>query len=313
MNGKAIDEEHHTGSDNDQPSSTEPPWLPPAEHTPPNGHQRRSRRYCHIRFEWPKLALEILTLGVIIFYAYQAERQASGTQKAANAARDAARAVEQSNLIAHDNSVTDLRAYITIGGPKLTPVEIKIDKRKHIVNSIVVNFFNAGRTPASHVAINIWNPVISVHGQPLFLERYKMEPDNAIYSISALGQSVIPPNTVFSETLLGQMLPSANLFKQIDAKDSKNTYVVSGTVSYCDVFGVFRCDTFAYRYSPNTAGHFEPWITVGATCDITPERRPSDNGIWNGKPVVRNYVPLRRCEQPKELMVDQGGKDEAQK
>jgi hypothetical protein len=81
------------------------------------------------------ILLELVTIVLVGFYAYEAWWQAYEGRLTATAV--------------HENAVKDLRAYISVGGPPNHKMaEIRIDRTGSI--TIPVFFFNGGRSPAHH-------------------------------------------------------------------------------------------------------------------------------------------------------------------
>jgi hypothetical protein len=300
VNGQPIHEQHHTGNNDKQSDNTEPQRAAPTERTPPNGNQHRPRRHCYIRFEWPKLALEILTLGIVIFYAVQNWRQANSTRRAANAAHDAALAAIANNRIAHQNAVVDLRAYVGLGGPNNRLADIIVNKRTGKV-AIPVYFFNGGRTPAHGFVANL-----ATMGLPRSTNKFT-EPDigrfefvdgnmRGIRKLKSSGID-IPSGTTYTQYLDTSQIPTK---KELTNIYHGTRFEIVGSYVFCDEFGEFRCKNLWLNFD-SAQETFVPGPFEDADCGI----RPSVP-----EPASASQRILTRCKQPKEQQQEDAIADE---
>ena len=156
--------------------------------------QTHKNEYCSSGYNYPKLTLTAHWLTTIFtglaflaaaYYACQAERQAHSADITAQQAIEA-------NRLAQDNVRVQLRAYVDPGSSKGSPMELIQDKKGKVVN-ILLNFPNAGSTPARHFAVRSWADIPG--GEPPFRTRYLQETTTGLtkgfpfYTFGALAPS----------------------------------------------------------------------------------------------------------------------------
>lgn len=308
MNRQTILEHRAAGNGHDEADQAESPKLPTAENKPSDLDQRRAHHYCHIRFEWPKVGLEIVTILLVGFYAFQAWRQADSSTTAANAAHDAAVQAQRSNDIAHENAMTQLRAYVNLGIPNGRPIDLIQDEHTHRVTDIKLNFRNAGNTPALHLAVRSLRDIQSGERIP-FRTRF-WDVYNGIGGMVTGGLGLedltVPPEASVSVSLPtdAKAIDDTLARFRIGKVGKPSEPLVIGFYEYCDVFGVYHCDAFSYQLVFEPVPHFVDSYMSKIACRYLV--RPEDPALYYPKGYGNRVTPYPRCEQPDELMTDQG-------
>jgi hypothetical protein len=250
-----------------------------------------------------KILLEIVTIVLVAFYAYQAWWQAYDAHLIATAT--------------HVNAVKDLRAYISVGGPPDNKMaEIKIDPKTGTI-SLPVYFFNGGRTPAHHFIANLRTHFVHAHDNAQItvmddikrdgphIERFvyldnggRSDSDgfdiaaNSLHYVNAHNDDMNPQDR--TDILNGGgkiVVPAQGGTTQYPFL----TIMLLGTFEYCDEFGGYHCKELDLIYNKDNK-------TFG------PSSSPNMDADCNLGPIT--HVPYRlgsaaatiltRCEQPAE-------------
>jgi hypothetical protein len=275
----------------------------------------RSKRHCYWRFELPKFLLEIVTIGLIAYYAGQAWRQANEAHQAAVAANKTAQAAEKSNSIAHENAVKDLRAYVSVGGPSDHKMaEISIDPKTGV--SISVYFFNGGRTPAHHFMATIWAHVRHAHDhartktiadlkkEGQHIQRFEYLDNGERSSSGGLNIAANSSNIESAQSDKSNLTPEVvtniqNVGGQViqpiqGPTQWPSSITVFGTFEYCDEFGGYHCNELDLIYDASTKKFVPGSQFMDFDCNLGP--------ITEAPYRTRNVSVqiLSRCEQPGE-------------
>lgn len=248
-----------------------------------------------------KILLEMVTIGLIAYYAAQARRQANEAHVAAVAATTTANAAESLNSIGHENAVKELRAYISVGAPGQKMAEIHVVPRTGVV-SIPVLFFNGGRTPAHHFLATIETQrggyhdvrpaeiteIDNIKRDAPHIERFIYLTHVTRPNYGGLDVAANSTVTVFARS-------------DITAQDLKpdNGPVVNwgpivrvlGTFEYCDEFGGYHCNEIDLTYDKSAQTFASGWY-MDIDCGLGPV---VPHG-WRSEAVR----VLTRCEQPSE-------------
>jgi hypothetical protein len=283
VDGKSILEQGQPGDKDNKTDNAQQPQFPASNQTPSGDNKCRPRRYCRVRFEWPKIVLEIVTVLLVAYYACQAERQATAAHDTANAAITA-------NAIAHENAVSDLRAYVSVG-------QINAVQKKNAITSGRVQFVNAGRTPARHFSALMWSSVKTQGPSMRFLSRFKDFATGMISGGGGIGgmEGTLGSGVSVVKELRKEWLPSPTLVHQLKDSKTNSILIIYGMFEYCDVFGNHRCDSFSYEY--NVADN--SWSPFGRPpCPSDDLVDPPPMAILMGKP--EHLREISRCEQPTE-------------
>ena len=154
-------------------------------------------------------------------------------------------------------------------------------------SSIVIYFFNAGRTPALNLVTNLWSSRPGVKQEPQrHIERFK-DPSGGI--LDRVPGPTIPGQGMHTDYLPLRWTPSPDELKAI--RGGKQ-FAIGGTFEYCDQFGHYRCQGFWARYRPPPIGDFVQF--AAPACWVPPPTQPfSEIG---GKKI--QMIALPRCEQP---------------
>jgi hypothetical protein len=125
-------------------------------------HSDGACRHSGERFSKTKLLLNfvlaIATVGAFVaatVYAYFASQQVTEMKNAVKEQSGATNAAIEANLIAHQNAVQDLRAYVSVGTPQGESIDVLRDASPK--PTIRIHFTNTGRTPARHFSFLLWS------------------------------------------------------------------------------------------------------------------------------------------------------------
>lgn len=154
------------------------------------------------------------------------------------------------------------RANLFLGGPNAGPVaEFRYDSAAKSSPAVSINFWNVGRSAASHFGINVSTSVASRPSEVLHLRRYWLSKKGATLILRNRGDSTIGEGSPRSEYLAPALSPSPQQLTDIRA--GRLPFYVDGTFEHCDEFGTFRCEQFELRYSPSPIDGFEVTIDTG--------------------------------------------------
>ena len=211
--------------------------APRARLAPPKIHKARTTTVSNGPM-FGLLDLRALWLALAQFVA--AGLQARWTRKAVEVAKEAAEAARGSADVAkrtadimEQNAERDLRAYVSLGGPKLTDVEAGKKPAAEF------NVINSGRTPAQNVQI-----AIACYASEKFDAAMALPPavppgaSNAFIGISQR----MPSRIVLSKSPI-----SVDLFNAV--KDGRYEIFVYGTITYDDSFRRGRTTDFRLAFN----------------------------------------------------------------
>jgi hypothetical protein len=252
-----------------------------------------------------KILIEIVTIVLVAFYAYQAWWQSYDARLIATAT--------------HVNAVKDLRAYISVGAPPdYKMAEIKIDPKTGGI-SMPVYFFNGGRTPAHHFMANIRTHFVHAHDSARItlmndIKRDGPHIERFVY-FDNLGNSDRSNSGGFDIAANSPHRVEAHIIDMSpqDRTDIQNgggkivvpvqggtkqypflTIRLFGTFEYCDEFGGYHCNELDLIYDKDTKTFGPGSQNMDVDCNLGPVTHVP----YRYKSVAARI--LTRCEQPAE-------------
>ncbi len=154
--------------------------------------------------------------------------------------------------------------------------------------AVEVYFFNAGRTPALNLVINLWSSLPGAkHAPERHIERFA-DPNGGV--LDEVPGPVIPGGGTHTDYLPVNWTPSPDELKAI--RNGKS-FAIGGTFEYCDQFGNYRCQGFWARYRPPPIDNFVQF--AAPACWLPPPTPPYS--IIGGKRI--RMVTLPPCEKPR--------------
>jgi hypothetical protein len=154
-------------------------------------------------------------------------------KEAADAARGSADVAKRTADIMEQNAERDLRAYVSLGGPKLA--DVAAGKQP----AAIFNVINSGRTPAQNVQI-----AIACYASETFDAAKALPPavpPGASNAFIGIGQRM-PSRIVLSKSPI-----SVDLFNAV--KDGRYEIFVYGTITYDDSFRTGRTTDFRLSFN----------------------------------------------------------------
>jgi len=240
----------------------------------------------------------------------RALQAAQATRIAALAAQTQSQTSKAAYQMTRDNAQIQLRAYLAPGGADEKQIEFTTDPGSKKEN-IVIHFHNAGQTPARHFE-TVSLADIGKGSEPTFRTRYIEEMTNG--AMKGVGNTVTRGLSLEDATigagssyLVSFPTDATNAVKFLQRsrgqKAPAGPFIIAGLLEYCDVFGVYWCDSFSYELVPGPYPRFRSSST-SLHCNVPAEVVPP-TGTPKGDPV--KFTALPRCEQPDELKQNQGG------
>jgi hypothetical protein len=240
------------------------------------------------RLEKFRTILEIAVFVAIAFYTCEAHKQAG--------------AMIDSNSLAQRRMETELRPYVAVGGPSGEIAAFTtVSQGKQHVN---VTFFNAGKTPATHLSVLLWSNIKNQSPPWITRTRFRDRNSGAIIVNGGAEDVTLAAGASYAKPLSSDWEPSPSLLAEIEAGNSKKQFVVMGQLEYCDVFGKYRCDGFSLKYEPLPEPRFVERVPMECAPGIPQAPKGGIiGGIIVGKTPDWERVP--RCNQPDEQKQEQ--------
>jgi hypothetical protein len=180
----------------------------------------------------------LITFAGVVYVAmtlHETRRMSAEAAKATSASEVAAKAAQDANAGFIDASKRELRAYVHVVKAEIT------DVAENNIPRFVVQFINAGQTPAHKVIVAIGS-LITVENDPVF-DRSKGESSSA---------SVIGPGQI--QTHSNRMLSTLNRQQMEAIRKRVQVLHVLGEVTYLDAFDRPWATKFSYRYDAEGIG-----------------------------------------------------------
>jgi hypothetical protein len=233
----------------------------------------------------------------------------SSLNRSVAAASRQASAAKAANTLAKQNAKIQMRAYVSPSG-RDGKAPVQFDPYKV---SLTISFYNGGQTPALHFNTFSFNNNPN-HEVPRFRTQYRSTyvgegtmKGMVMIRSSAMGMTdaSIAAGGFETESLEVEAKQVAQFVAAHKGKHDNALYVLSGLFEYCDVFGRYWCDSYAFQLEVDPTPHFVSSMMEHVPCKAPPEG-VSPPGFPKGYK-NETFVPLPRCEQPSEMEQDEGG------
>lgn len=242
-------------------------------------HRAKEESYWFGQVFWQRVTAfaAIAAFAAASYYACQAKQQ---VVEAVNA-----------NMLAHENAIEDLRAYVnTGGGPNHKLAEMIYDASGSRVINIAIYFFNGGKTPAHNFIASFATGGLSSSTGKFNspeISRFVII-DGQFGGMYFGGGGVdIPSQSTYVEYISPKQLPTSQELSEI--RKGKE-FSIFGAYAYCDEFGEYRCRSMALNYDSRLSD-FVPGPFMDMRCFDKPVCPP---------PEPAKMLALKRCEQPDE-------------
>lgn len=249
---------------------------------PPNGSHRRSEPFSKRLLDGARFVVEIVGLFLVVCYVRSTQHQVALSKAA--------------NKLMQDQFKAAQRAFVIFGSPEGKLAEL-CDVNGYQFAKLF--FFNAGNTPARHLAIHAFvsrpdraTQEIAPYHRHRWVSATGQTDTTGLGVASDLGAKAERTDYIIKN--MEGLTPEFLKQHEIPWADSHRGMGMDGELEYCDVFGQYHCESFSIYYNTDL-NDFVPELGSDKGCRRGTVPPPKQTTFFD-QPVSE----IEPCEQPNE-------------